>query len=148
MDNDDLERRRALFNERIAAHEAALPRYGEVWGWWRSWLLGHGGVEVVPPIDPEIRIVDLLQRAVVQSGVGAVSVPGEPSRCHENVETLVDRGRTVDGHVVVAGWTGYALSDDGLWRQHSWAVGDDGSVIETTEPRRCYAGVQWCYVER
>ena len=40
--------------------------------------------------------------------------------------------------------TGYALSDDGLWRQHSWLIAKPGrrwTVIETTCRRLLYYGV-------
>jgi hypothetical protein len=37
--------------------------------------------------------------------------------------------------------TGYALSDDGLWRRHTWAL-EGERVIETTEPRVLYFGVR------
>lgn len=36
--------------------------------------------------------------------------------------------------------TGYALSGDGLWRQHSWGVLRDG-IFETTETRLKYFGI-------
>ena len=43
--------------------------------------------------------------------------------------------------------TGYALSDDGMWRQHSWCICDAGEeyiedsiIIETTEKRLAYFG--------
>jgi hypothetical protein len=42
------------------------------------------------------------------------------------------------GFVVIA--TGYALSDDGLWRQHSWDVLRDG-ILETTKARQKYFGI-------
>jgi hypothetical protein len=38
--------------------------------------------------------------------------------------------------------TGYALSSDGLWRQHSWAMAGDGGVVETTEERLLYFGYE------
>ncbi len=36
--------------------------------------------------------------------------------------------------------TGYALSRDGVWRQHSWCYTDNGVVVETTEKRVQYFG--------
>jgi hypothetical protein len=58
------------------------------------------------------------------------------SSCHQNVASLW-RGRKF-GIVGIA--TGYALSEDGLWRQHSWGVLRDG-VLETTETRAKYFGI-------
>lgn len=42
---------------------------------------------------------------------------GEDCRCHQNAAYLWDANR---GRCQIA--TGYALSEDGLWRQHSWVV--------------------------
>jgi hypothetical protein len=43
------------------------------------------------------------------------------------------------GEVRIA--TGYTLSADGLWRQHSWGLdAGDGRVLETTERRVRYRG--------
>ena len=41
---------------------------------------------------------------------------------------------------MVAIATGYALSDDGLWRQHTWGILRDG-ILETTEARIEYFGL-------
>lgn len=46
----------------------------------------------------------------------------------------------IDGEIASIG-TGYALSDDGLWRQHSWGLEADGVVVETTFERRSYVGI-------
>src|SRR5258708_7764341 len=35
---------------------------------------------------------------------------------------------------------GYALSKDGLWRQHSWLVTPEGGLVETTVRRAAYFG--------
>ena len=64
-------------------------------------------------------------------------VPGLPSRCHENAANLVISD---PDNLVLE--TGYALSDDGLWRQHSWVVTRRKSaVIETTVQRYRYFGI-------
>jgi len=45
--------------------------------------------------------------------------------------------------------TGYALSDDGLWRQHSWIVVRSAKVIvETTVPRLAYFGIRLFGIQR
>jgi hypothetical protein len=36
--------------------------------------------------------------------------------------------------------TGFALSDDGMWRPHSWLRASSGTLIETTEQRVAYYG--------
>ena len=58
------------------------------------------------------------------------------SSCHRNVAAVWTKKKF--GIVGIA--TGYALSDDGLWRQHSWGILRDG-VLETTEKRLKYFGV-------
>ena len=59
-------------------------------------------------------------------------IKGAPNGCHKNSAKLWSEGK---GKIV----TGYALSDDGLWRQHSW-VNAGNQLIETTEPRVIYFG--------
>lgn len=61
---------------------------------------------------------------------------GARSNCHVNAVTLWRSGEAV------AIGTGYALSDDQLWREHSWAWDRDGYLIETTEPRNRYYGLR------
>ncbi len=57
------------------------------------------------------------------------------SSCHENVMQLAKK----DGY---SAWFGLALSDDGIWRVHSWAIKEGGRVVETTEPRDIYYGLR------
>jgi hypothetical protein len=56
-------------------------------------------------------------------------------RCYENVGNLWDDNRD---RVIIG--TGWALSPDGLWRQHSWGVLDGVDIVETTERRLAYYG--------
>lgn len=56
--------------------------------------------------------------------------------CHANVSFLWMRMR----RRIVGIGTGYALSADGLWRQHSWGVQRQG-ILETTQPREKYFGL-------
>jgi len=63
---------------------------------------------------------------------------GEPCQCHSNSANLWDNNRDISYLC-----TGYALSKDGMWRQHSWCVvrtPKSYKVIETTEPRISYFG--------
>ena len=57
------------------------------------------------------------------------------SGCHQNLSRLWEKKR--NGLIGIG--TGYALSGDGLWRQHSWGVGRLG-VVETTQGREKYFG--------
>jgi hypothetical protein len=54
------------------------------------------------------------------------------SNCHDNCAKLFKKGKLKELH------TGYALSDDGLWRQHSWGISSNNKIIETTIPRLIY----------
>lgn len=140
VEHDDLTARRALFELRVLEQDREVPGYGEIWRRLRAMLLEIGGTEVVPPLGHETGLVPLLCRAEVRSGSGAVREPGRRSDCHANTERILARGATRHGRPVVSGWAGYALSDDGLWRQHSWAMLVDGTIVETTEPRELYVG--------
>ena len=73
---------------------------------------------------------------------------GEASQCHANSAELYWNNRnnkelTMDVRIC----TGYALTDDGMWRQHSWIILIDrfnneiDTVIETTLKRVAYYGV-------
>lgn len=60
---------------------------------------------------------------------------GRQSRCHDNALLLAAANR----HLQV--WTGYALSNDGIWRSHSWCVDRRSwTIVETTNKRVAYHG--------
>ncbi|WP_415912245.1 hypothetical protein [Neptuniibacter sp. QD37_11] len=93
----------------------------------------------------------ILTRGFVIDGDNSGLMLGEPSQCHMNSANLWDANRD---KVRIA--TGYALSEDGQWCQHSWCVCpmyDDVNIedldinssegwqaIETTEERLVYFG--------
>jgi hypothetical protein len=77
----------------------------------------------------------LLEQGFLTCGATKLKVM-ESSSCHQNVASVWTKKKF--GIVGVA--TGYALSEDGLWRQHSWGILRDG-VLETTEVRVKYFGV-------
>jgi hypothetical protein len=90
----------------------------------------------LPELDPFVSLQ-------VQSGV-LFSLPVrlavmERSRCHWNVEELWRRKK------LLAVFSGYALSEDGLWRGHSWGVRGASPrsrhIVETTEARQKYFGI-------
>lgn len=59
------------------------------------------------------------------------------SRCHENVACL-----SACSPKQIAIQVGWALSDDGLWRQHSWGFDTKHQkIIETTVLRTKYYGI-------
>ena len=99
----------------------------------------YPNTHVVPFPDSCSRPLALVQddggRAVVESTESNVEMEeGKPGSCHENVAALLQRDE------LDSGWTGYALSEDGLWRNHSWGQ-RNGKIVETTEPRLVYWGV-------
>lgn len=96
--------------------------------------LSRGSMLVVPKNGVEPHLPALLSRGFLKAGSGAKMIKGEANQCHKNTSNLYLAGK-VDTIV-----TGYALSSDGLWRQHSWGL-SDGKVIETTERRVKYFGV-------
>jgi hypothetical protein len=101
----------------------------------KTLLLNFGGEFLVAPRKPDTHISLLLQHGFLMYGPIEMQVM-KSSSCHQNVSTVwMNRA---SGIVGIA--TGYALSDDGLWRQHSWGVLRDG-VLETTEARQKYFGI-------
>ncbi len=69
------------------------------------------------------------------SGKGARLVQMRRNGCHANSLALAaaKAGRKA--------MTGLALSEDGIWRSHSWVL-DGARILETTTPRTLYLGVE------
>lgn len=101
----------------------------------KALLLGLGGDFLVAPPRPDQDVPRLLEQGFLISGPVTLRVM-KSSSCHQNVASLWATRRF--GIVGIA--TGYALSEDGLWRQHSWGILRDG-VLETTETRLKYFGI-------
>lgn len=104
-------------------------------------LLPYGGTGVVWVPVAGYLVERLLGDPQVHDGSGARLALGAPSQCHTNVaERIIEHpGETIH--------TGWALSDDGLWRNHSWTVTEDGTVVETTVERIRYVGAALDAVE-
>lgn len=101
----------------------------------KTLLLKLGGSFIVAPSEPDADIPALIESGFVMNGVVTTKCL-KASMCHQNVAG-VWRARRF-GILGVA--TGYALSEDGLWRQHSWGLLRDG-VLETTRSRARYFGI-------
>jgi hypothetical protein len=96
-------------------------------------LLDIGGwAAVIPEIEPDL--IKILERGRRFPGKSR-TMRGQPSRCHEN-SALCWEANTEQCSIC----TGYALSRDGVWRQHSWILAHDGTLVETTEKRVQYFG--------
>lgn len=99
-------------------------------------LLALGGHQtVLPQVEEDVE--KILERGRVFRGDRkALLMKGRVSHCHENVAMLWDANRSL-----VDICTGYALSRDGIWRQHSWGRARlSGRIVETTERRIMYFG--------
>jgi len=80
-----------------------------------------------------------------------LNIEGEVSNCHNNViETFINSfeksfSEFPQNHIPAKNKyqmvTGYALSEDGVWRNHSWLLLNNTKVVETTESRIKYFGV-------
>ena len=108
----------------------------------RKKLLSFGGEEVCISYN-DSDTLKILSYGKVWRGTKAVMNKGIPCRCHQNAAALFDMNPK---RFRVA--TGWALSRDGVWREHSWGVDKnipeetDGShIVETTEKRLAYCGV-------
>jgi hypothetical protein len=60
------------------------------------------------------------------------------NRCHHNVAWLWEQRKTSSRLKAIA--TGYALSEDGMWRPHSWCL-TTTYILETTVVRLQYFGI-------
>lgn len=99
-------------------------------------MLSYGGEEVLirsSDISSE-EVERLLTRGQFWLGSKADFNKMEAINCHGNSVCLMEEGL---GEVV----NGYALSPDGLWRNHSWLLQPNGRLIETTVRRKAYFGV-------
>jgi len=134
LTEDERERLLAFYRNRVDGYVGVDVGYGQRWRSWCRNLLSYGGSLVVPPGVPESDLGALLAGASM-FGPATRFVGRDPNACHHNVAVL-----WIDGEITSIG-TGYALSDDGLWRQHSWGVDADGAVVETTARRRAYVGI-------
>lgn len=103
----------------------------------RDRLLAFGGCQACLPLIEEDYDA-IMTRGELFYGTGVRMRKGQPSQCHLNSALLWDANR---GACQIA--TGYALSDDGYWRQHSWVVQPLQTkyrVWETTVKRVAYFG--------
>lgn len=116
----------------------------------RDVLLSMGGCEACLPVTDE-DLVNIIAHGQLWDNITTRMMRGLPSQCHSNSAELWynNRHSYKNGHAVII-CTGYALSDDGIWRQHSWLVHAKpraNVIIETTEPRVAYFGFGMTYAE-
>lgn len=102
-------------------------------------LLTFGGYEVCLSYIEE-DADKILSRGQLWYGDRVQLFKGKPCQCHSNTCDLWEQNRN-EYEVAIA--TGYALSEDGIWRQHSWMMlrgCRSVKVIETTKKRIAYFG--------
>lgn len=105
----------------------------------REKLLSFGGDDACI-IEPEEDMDNILKYGQFWFGKSAIMKKGRPNQCHANSCYLWGAG---DNPKKTRICTGYALSKDGLWRQHSWLVlfkPNSNTIIETTSKRLAYFG--------
>ncbi len=129
-----------MFHDRVLAQDVAHPGYFELWERFRTACLEHGGIEVVPPLEVDAQLARLCSDASYFDGVPTSLITMHPSRCHANVSSLWLHSEPDHDPVMMIG-TGYALSKDGLWRQHSWGHTRNGALVETTALREAMYGI-------
>ena len=132
LTEDERDRLLLLYRDRVAGYSTDSDEFGDRWRSWCRVVLAHGGALVVPPLTPEPDLDVLLAAAELHGPM--VETPQLGGDCHANVAKL-----WIDGDIAAIG-TGYALGHD-LWRQHSWGVDADGTVVETKSPAESYLGV-------
>jgi hypothetical protein len=130
-------KQRAFLNDRVLEVSRRQPEILTL----RAKLLGIGGAEIVAlplslGIDPFVPLLEKFGQ--VMEGRGVTYRRMEPSECHLNVARLWNERKR--GSRLIGVGTGYALSDDGLWRGHSWGLNKRG-IIETTVSRVKYFGL-------
>ena len=125
----------AFANERGFTGDHDNPKFAHLDELKRRLLSMGGWAVVLREKEPDLDAI--LSRGVLLSGDDAVLDVAEDSQCHFN--TGMQHLQNPNGRAIM---TGYALSEDGMWRQHSW-IYDKASdaVVETTEIRVGYFGV-------
>ena len=104
-----------------------------------SMLLQYGGERVVIRQEEGAicSVLMSLGRLIVPKHV--CMLEGEDRQCHANSMSL-----WLSSYGQVPMMTGYAFSEEfGTWYSHSWLLGDDGEIIETTIPRAMYFGLDY-----
>lgn len=102
-------------------------------------LLSFGGSETCFP-ETEEDMRRILSRGQLWLGDRTRLMKGEDSRCHANVSNIWLANKSKHE---IAICTGYALSKDGTWHQHSWLVlrqPRSVEIVETTIRRVAYFG--------
>jgi hypothetical protein len=135
VDEDPRTERARAFEERVRVQDETHAGYGDLWAALRERLLEIDGEDLVPPGQPDPMIDIFLRDGLPMDDKRVLVIEGTSGDCHVNVSELWRAG----GALAIG--TGYGLNH-GLWREHSWAWGSDGALLETTAQRERYFGVR------
>lgn len=91
--------------------------------WFLSWQI------------PKQIAITLVAYAKIENGKNARLIKMTMSNCHKNAEKLNKK------HPKWTRYFGLAISEDGIWRVHSWLKNTKGRIIETTIKRTKYFGL-------
>lgn len=130
MDPDWKERREKIREEQEKALDPGMFRLRDI-------LLSFGGEDACFVGNDE-DLANILKYGQFWFGRGSRMMEGRPCQCHANAAALWENNQ--DNTRIC---TGYALSDDGIWRQHSWLLhlkDRSNQIIETTAKRIGYFG--------
>lgn len=100
-------------------------------------LLDFAGEAVCLP-GYEEDLENILEYGQFWLGYNAEMMRGEACQCHANSARIWEQNNE---RTTIC--TGYALSVDGMWRQHSWLIHRkprSNKIVETTRPRILYYG--------
>ena len=100
----------------------------------RHKLLRIGGVDVDFIEDPYLQVI--ADAGVAFANAKVRMTCGRPNECHRNAALSWLKGKCAAIAI------GYYLGPDDIWRQHSWGVIGDGTILDTHSAGRRYFGVR------
>ena len=100
----------------------------------RRRLLRIGGVDVDFIEDPYLQVI--ADAGVAFANAKVRMTCGRPNECHRNAALSWLKGKCAAIAI------GYYLGPDDIWRQHSWGVIGDGTILDTHSAGRRYFGVR------
>lgn len=119
-------------NENHLRHHSARTPEWKILG---QRLKAIGGTVVCATFEEDVQLILDRGKTWVPLQKEIVLIRGEAIRCHDNSILLQE----AYPHLYLC--TGYALSNDGIWRSHSWCFEQQTySILETTMRRAAYHG--------
>jgi hypothetical protein len=89
--------------------------------------------------DPYLQMIADAGAPFPDSGIRITR--GRPNECHRNAALFWLKGKC--GAIAI----GYYLGPDGVWRQHSWGVFGNGTILDTHSGGRKYFGLRLTSIE-